>query len=801
MPNDNKKKKITITEHTDPPVEPVQKKKSKIAVTMADDDGLLQVSHSGVPDPESAPEPADANPAVVAAPKVTKSKSIAVNMIEEPDNAADSTSPAATEVHDEDSQIAAYADMQPVDTDDQPIADQPDPQPAKPDVREPIGPPELPVGMTVDDDSALDPATVTEPNDPLAVKATRSIAVMHDDTDEPIQDLPDSFMVVDGTAPLVPDEKTVLEPVPPRPSLSTSRPTLVPATADKSLPDALNDAATEHAVEDILSKESDELLAVQDRRALGSTLPARSKQHRMFSLRSLLHRAAVWRALVLMIAGVLGILGAMPQTRYAALNTVGVRAGASVRVVDESTQQPLRHVRVTLAGVTVDTDEAGNAQFQKLPLGKTTLTIEKRAFAPITEPRTLGWGSNPLGERRIKPMGSQYDIVATDFLSAKPIASASITAGDADANADDKGQIKLTMEHSDVASFEATVKAPGYREEKLTINADFKQQVQVKLVPDRQHFFVSQRSGKYDLYKVDVDGKNEAVLLAGTGRERSDVALASHPGANVTALVSTRDDKHNDDGYLLSTLTVVNGDDGSTNSVVQSEQVSMSGWVGDRLIYVQIVAGTSAANPSRQRLMSYDYKTRDNKQLASANYFNDVLVANGKVYYAPSSAYQASNTNGLYRVNADGGNSQTIINQETWNLFRTDYNKIAITIPNQWYEFAFDATSATKLDVQPSNTNSRIYVDSPDGKLSAWLDKRDGKGVLLLRDIDGKTDKALQTKSGLVGPVRWLNNSSLVYRIHTEQETADYALSIDNETPIKIGDVTPTGSVDRWYYY
>jgi hypothetical protein len=81
------------------------------------------------------------------------------------------------------------------------------------------------------------------------------------------------------------------------------------------------------------------------------------------------------------------------------------------------------------------------------------------------------------------------------------------------------------------------------------------------------------------------------------------------------------------------------------------------------------------------------------------------------------------------------------------------------------------------------------------------LDKRDGKGVLLVYDIGKNADTVLQTKSGLTGPIRWLNDSSLVYRIHTEQETADYALSLDAGGPVKIRDVTPTGSVDRWYYY
>jgi hypothetical protein len=46
------------------------------------------------------------------------------------------------------------------------------------------------------------------------------------------------------------------------------------------------------------------------------------------------------------------------------------------------------------------------------------------------------------------------------------------------------------------------------------------------LVPDRKTVFVAKDSGKYDLYKSYVDGKNREVLLKGTGSENSNIALA-----------------------------------------------------------------------------------------------------------------------------------------------------------------------------------------------------------------------------------------------------------------------------------
>lgn len=50
------------------------------------------------------------------------------------------------------------------------------------------------------------------------------------------------------------------------------------------------------------------------------------------------------------------------------------------------------------------------------------------------------------------------------------------------------------------------------------------------MAPSRKHVFISKRSGTYDVYKVDVDGKNEEKVLSGTGSERPDaIALSIHP--------------------------------------------------------------------------------------------------------------------------------------------------------------------------------------------------------------------------------------------------------------------------------
>ncbi|PID32469.1 hypothetical protein CR970_00435 [Candidatus Saccharibacteria bacterium] len=564
----------------------------------------------------------------------------------------------------------------------------------------------------------------------------------------------------------------------------------------------VEDSGTARAVDDIVARESDDLLAAEDARRGSEFSPVPARRHRRGNpLWAFLRKpAVVWSVLVVLVLGGIGV-AAVPSSRYSVLNAVGVRVGASVKILDQSTQQPLKGVHVKIAGVTVDTDAEGMATFSGLPLGKTIMTIEKRAFAPVLETRVLGWGSNPLGDRQVNPIGSQYTFTVNDYLSGAPIEVASVNAGDADANADEQGVAKLTVDHSTADTIEATVQAPGYRDEPVTITADTRDAVAVRMVPDKKHVFVSQRAGKYDVYTIDIDGANEKLVLEGTGRERDDIAISIHPSDGFAAVVSTRDGKHNDDGYLLSTLSVINVGSGDVASVAQSESIKIIGWSGSRLVYLQVAAGASATNPSRQRLMSYDFLANDSKQLASANYFNAVGVAGQHVFYAPSSNYQASAVNGLFRVQPDGNELQTVISGETWTIIRTDYNTLAINAAGKWYDFHLDATAATEVEAQPSDTKSKHYANSPDGSRSIRVEERDGKGVLLLRDNEDGTEKPLISRSGLSKPIRWLTNSVVVYRIDTDQENADYAFSIEGGDPIKVRDVTHTNSVDRWYYY
>jgi hypothetical protein len=559
--------------------------------------------------------------------------------------------------------------------------------------------------------------------------------------------------------------------------------------------DEPEDAATQRAVHEIELSESDRLLEADDKEIEAafepekSSISSRIKQFFSRWWHSPIKRNTTIALLLLALVAV----ALVPTGRYFVLNTVGVRATSSVTVIDAASQQPIKNATVSLGGVSGQTDGEGRVTLGALRLGPSDLSVNKRAYAQITKRITVGWGSNPLESQQLVASGEQFTFVVTDYLSGKPVTDAEASVGGSDASADNDGRILLATEPGDDAS-EVTITAKNYRSEKVKLGDDIKTEIPVTMAPSRKSVFVSKRSGKYDLYKIDVDGKNEKVVLAGSGVERSDMSLVSHPTEELAAFVSTRENVRNADGYLLSTLTIVNMNDDSTQKAAQAERIEVLGWLGSKIYYVQTAAGASAGNPERQKIVSYDYKDSKSATIATANYFNDHILVGDNLYYTASSSY-APDKIGLFRIGASGS-AQLVQPKEVFGIYRLAYDRLSfVTENNTWFETILGQSTSSKTTGVPANPVRRVYSDSPDGSKSLWIDQRDGKGVLLSYNKAAKEDTIIQTIGGLRGPVRWLSDKVLVYRIADASEIADYAFNIEGGEPKKIRDVTLTNGV------
>ncbi|MDQ2973379.1 MAG: hypothetical protein M3Q79_02770 [bacterium] len=558
------------------------------------------------------------------------------------------------------------------------------------------------------------------------------------------------------------------------------------------------DSETTAAVEDIVSKESDEILQTEDevRDQMEADYQNKAPAKRPSRLKELFQNPALKWGLLTGLFLLLSTAIVLPNSRYAVLNASGVRVKSSVTVQDKQTQLPLKNVKVILQGQEQSTNDEGIVVFERLKQGNSQLKIEKRGFATLDRQVVLGWGSNPLPPDGLEAVGNIFVFNARDYLTDLPIVGAEASSGDSSAKANEKGEIRLVVDQYD-GDVKVKITAPGLRDEDIIFGAQDKNTREVKMVTSRPNIFVSTRSGDFDVYKIDIDGKNEQVLLAATGKERDDLDLVSNPYENVAGLISTREGRRNRSGYILSGLYIVEADGSEPVRIAESERIRIIDWQDKYLIYVLISEGQSAADPNRSQLKSYNHDTGEIKNLANANYFNDIAVFNGEVYYSPSSYAVNVDTVKFYRVKPDNSGQQVILDKEIWNIIRTSYDTIAFTVDSSWYEVK-NSGSATLLQTAPTSQRTRIYRDSPNKTQSIWVDERDGKGVLILRSNSDGQEKVLVTGSGLGQPLRWLSDTVVSYRVITPQETADYVVNINSGEPKKIKDVTNTGTAETF---
>jgi hypothetical protein len=574
--------------------------------------------------------------------------------------------------------------------------------------------------------------------------------------------------------------------------------------------DWLDDEATQDVIDEIVAKEADVVLDAEDGVIEIQTEMQRQKES---FLKRCFHKLTYWASLsafrwtffaVTSIVVMIVIL--VPGSRYAALNLFGVQTAIEARIIDDSTQQPLKNVTLRVGDRFAKSDGQGIVSLQGLHLGSTEVIIEKQAFATERRQVTLEWGSNKQGTISLRAVGAQYTFDIKEFLGGAPVQGAEVTNGEGSATANAEGVAIIVLDSTAVSeqeSLEFKVTMAGFRSEQISISTSAHEKQAVVLVPSKKHVFVSRRTGKMDLYAVDIDGKNEKLLVPATGLERDDIVLEPSPLSSAVVLVSTREDVRDQYGYLESTLTLVDSDSGATTKIDQSERIQLVGWTRDeRLIYVKVASGTSAGNPNRQKMMSISMRDlNDKKELASSNGFNDVLLAQNFVYYAPSNISSNSFYSGVFRISGDGSNKQKVYDKDTYSIVRTAYNAVAVNSQGSWQNYRLGEAAPSGVTNQPASLKGAFYLDDLSGAKSLWMDERDGKTLMLLYDPTSQKDQTLLTDTSMTGKAYWFDMNRIIYRTQNGKITTDNVIDIRTNTAQKITDVQSVSLGGGWYYY
>ncbi len=553
-----------------------------------------------------------------------------------------------------------------------------------------------------------------------------------------------------------------------------------------------SDSDIDEAVDDIVRSESDGVLELEDQK-VQEQIAITTKKSKFGKIRSFFGRW--WDNLLLRYLTIVVLIASLiaatviPFTRYSILNLFGVRVASSMTIIDSQTRLPLKNINVSLQDKSASSDENGKVEFTDLKQGSSDLTIFKRGYADTKKQIVLGWGSNPIGEQEIAATGVQYSFVLKDWITGEAIKSAEATAGENSALSDDNGKIILTIGETDLSNIQVTISASGYRD--FVINTDelTQEQLEVTMVSDRRHVFVSNRNGNFDIYGIYLDGKDEQRVVEASGSERVVPTIMQNPTTSITAFVSSREGFKNKDGYLLDGLYILDASNGSYEKIGRSEQIQLVGWSGDRLIYWEIVEGVSANNPERSKLFSYEVITKEKVQLATSNYFNDIELVGNTVYYAVSGFAVPTSLAKLFAVDADGKNQYTVLDAQVYTIFRTKGANLLLNASDQkWYEVKIGQDPVEVPNV--SSPSNLVFVNSPDGTKSAWIDIRDGKGVLLKANTEDYLESQVYSAAGISSVMYWVGENALVYRVIKTGETADYFIKTGDPVPVKITDVT-----------
>lgn len=493
---------------------------------------------------------------------------------------------------------------------------------------------------------------------------------------------------------------------------------------------------------------------------------------------------------------------AIPSVRYFSLNTIGIRTAAAIRVLDAETKTPLKNVEVRIGNQSAKTASDGRVQLSGVKHGRQAVVVEKAAYATWQSEATLGLGSNQLSDAELDPVGTRLTFSIVNWLTMAPLEGAEVTYGESGAFANESGVAVLTIPPLNDSEIEVVANYNGYHSQtistSLTTQSDA---VRVDMVLDDSHFFVSRRAGRYDIYKSNVDGGDQQLLIEGTGKERSDIRFSVSQSGRKAVLVAGREGKKNKDNFQLVGAYVVDLERGALQKFDESERVDLVGWIDNHILYIKVSSGLSGSSPERHKLMSYNVESGTSTQIATANHFNDVVVTNRFVFYAPSNPYADSQPAQLYRADPVGGR-EVVYDGEVWTILQTNYDEVSFyDTQREWFMTDVHDLFANAIDTPPTQFSSRIYTNNQDDSTAIWVDQRDGKGVLLAHDTATGEDRVLWRQGGLRNPVRWLDEGHIVYRVVNDNEIADYVLSVDGGEPAKVVDVSDVSGYDRYYYY
>lgn len=550
---------------------------------------------------------------------------------------------------------------------------------------------------------------------------------------------------------------------------------------EKPLAD-LDDEETQKAVQEIAVADSDLALNASTKSFEPILTPKQASKDNKF--KKLLRNKWTW---VGVAAAIVAIIFIIPATRYTILGLF-IHKNVTIMVVDSKTHAPVSGATVVLAGSTGKSDGAGKVTL-RAPLGDQSLKITKQYFKDYNGSYFVGFKSSGTGNGiPLVATGRTVPITILDKISHLPISGAEIKAVDTSAKTDSQGKATIVLP-TNAETVSATVTVTDYNPISVSITVTASQVASntFYMVPSGKVYFLSNKSGKIDVVKTNLDGSDRQVVMAGTGKE----------DPNTTSLLASRDWRYvvlkaqRDAGkpalYLIDTSNdkITNFDNGDAS-------FNLIGWYDHRFMYDVVRNTVQSYQNAHEVIKSYDADRGQLNQLdatqaegssssyAYQSFFNfyiidDTLTYNTQwyTYSAGGSPNLSGKTDSIRIVSPSGQNKK---DAQTFDASTVGYIQAALYEPKAAYYGVYSNSSAkstyynftnqtatvtTTIDQSAFNKAYPTYLLAPSDKQTFWSDFRDGKNTLFVGDSNAKNGKQIASESEYA-PYGWFSDKYLL---------------------------------------
>lgn len=514
-------------------------------------------------------------------------------------------------------------------------------------------------------------------------------------------------------------------------------------------------------------------------------------------------------AVILVVAVICAVIFGIPASRYGILGMV-IKKDVKVSVSDDVTKKPVSGAEVTLGAVMAKTDAAGIASLKNVPVGNYNLKVEKKYYKPAETAYTVPVIFQQKDTNmQVNATGRQVTVSLVDTITQAALANATLTVKDTSAVSDDKGHAVIVLP-ADKESLKGKITHEGYNDTEVDVKVTEQTDAnKFTVTPSGNVFYLSKQTGKINVMKAHLDGKNAETIIEGTGNEndRETVLLAARDWKYMV-LSAKRDDARENRIYLVNAST-------GKLSTIDEERATFQliGWFGHQFIYQVNRYEKNEWEDKRFSIKSYNAETGQlstidetfGQGLTSADtqneYFTRPYILEGKLIYAKVWNFgvfaQKDKKSAIIETNLMNGQKQRIkefaaeryvtINA---NLYEPQelYFRVAIDEGKpEYFEYEGDnIKSVTNTDDKFYNSFYPTYLISPDGKKTFWYEPRDGKNALFVGDNNGANSEQLAEQSEYSSYGWYTDKYILLSRNDSELFIAPADRALNKQEPIKV---------------